>query len=292
MQRASHALSHDGGVWLVDPVDGDGLEELLAPLGEVRGVLQLLDRHARDGAALARRHGVPLLETPFDRVAGHAVRAGRGEAAAALERDRPLVAGARRPGRGRGPRDGAVLPGAGRSARRAPAAAAHPSQAPGGLRAAPPPAGPRPPAGGRRGRRAGPARRGGQPPGDPALARGAPRRAAARLRAPRRASDHGGRNRVGLRRQPRLGRRNRPGGGGRRERRWRRLGARQGRRAIGTRIGTGHVQPVPGPRMPKQPRLREGGRPPRCARAATRRARPTARPRAAATPVAARCRAC
>ena len=70
MQRASHALSHDGGVWLIDPVDGDGLEELLAPLGEVRGVLQLIDRHGRDGAALARRHGVPLLETPFDRVAG------------------------------------------------------------------------------------------------------------------------------------------------------------------------------------------------------------------------------
>ena len=25
MQRASHALVHEGGVWLVDPVDGDGL---------------------------------------------------------------------------------------------------------------------------------------------------------------------------------------------------------------------------------------------------------------------------
>ncbi|HSJ74111.1 MAG TPA: hypothetical protein VK904_07315 [Miltoncostaeaceae bacterium] len=70
MQRASHALAHDGGVWLVDPVDGDGLEERIARLGEVRGVLQLLDRHGRDAAALARRHGVPLLETPFDRVAG------------------------------------------------------------------------------------------------------------------------------------------------------------------------------------------------------------------------------
>ncbi len=70
MQRACHALAHDGGVWLVDPVNGDGLEERIAPLGEVRGVLQLLDRHGRDGAELARRHGVPLLETPFDRVAG------------------------------------------------------------------------------------------------------------------------------------------------------------------------------------------------------------------------------
>jgi hypothetical protein len=70
MQRACHALAHEGGVWLVDPVDGEGLEELIAPLGRIRGVLQLLDRHGRDCAALARRHGVPLLATPFDRVAG------------------------------------------------------------------------------------------------------------------------------------------------------------------------------------------------------------------------------
>ena len=43
MQRASHALAHEGRVWLVDPVDGEGLEDRLARLGEVRGVLQLLD---------------------------------------------------------------------------------------------------------------------------------------------------------------------------------------------------------------------------------------------------------
>ena len=48
MERASHALAHEGGVWLVDPVDGDGLHERIAALGEVRGVLQLLDRHPRD----------------------------------------------------------------------------------------------------------------------------------------------------------------------------------------------------------------------------------------------------
>lgn len=64
MRRASHALAADGDVWLVDPVDGDGLEELIAPLGTVRGVLQLLDRHPRDCAALAERHGVPLLVVP------------------------------------------------------------------------------------------------------------------------------------------------------------------------------------------------------------------------------------
>lgn len=70
MQRASYALADAGGVWLVDPVDGDGLADLIAPLGEVRGVIQLLDRHARDGADLAARYGVPLVETPVEGVPG------------------------------------------------------------------------------------------------------------------------------------------------------------------------------------------------------------------------------
>jgi hypothetical protein len=70
MERASHALAHEGGVWLVDPVDGDGLHERIAALGEVRGVLRLLDRHARDGAALAARYRVPHIETPFDGLPG------------------------------------------------------------------------------------------------------------------------------------------------------------------------------------------------------------------------------
>ena len=64
MQRACHALAQDGDVWLVDPVDGEGLEERIAALGTVRAVLQLLDRHPRDCAALARRYGVPHVVTP------------------------------------------------------------------------------------------------------------------------------------------------------------------------------------------------------------------------------------
>ncbi len=64
MQRASHALAQDGDVWLVDPVDGDGLVERVEALGTVRAVLQLLDRHPRDCAALARRLRVPHLVTP------------------------------------------------------------------------------------------------------------------------------------------------------------------------------------------------------------------------------------
>ena len=70
MQRASHAVVDDGGVWLVDPVDGEGLDDILAPLGEVRGVLQLLGRHPRDCAALASRLGVPHHVAPVDGVPG------------------------------------------------------------------------------------------------------------------------------------------------------------------------------------------------------------------------------
>lgn len=74
MQRASHAVVSDGGVWLIDPVDGEGLEAILAPLGEVRGVVQLLDRHSRDSAALAARFGVPHHVTPADGVPGLALQ--------------------------------------------------------------------------------------------------------------------------------------------------------------------------------------------------------------------------
>jgi hypothetical protein len=66
MQRASHALVAGGRVWAIDPVDEDGLDERLLALGEPGGVIQLLDRHNRDSAALAARLGVPLhyLEAP------------------------------------------------------------------------------------------------------------------------------------------------------------------------------------------------------------------------------------
>jgi hypothetical protein len=56
MQRASHALATDEGVWLVDPVDAEGLDDLIAEFGEVAGVVVLLDRHTRDAARLAARH--------------------------------------------------------------------------------------------------------------------------------------------------------------------------------------------------------------------------------------------
>ncbi|QSW99770.1 hypothetical protein [Haloterrigena alkaliphila] len=60
MQRASHALAIDGEVWVVDPVDADGLDDLLAEFGDVTGVVVLLDRHTRDAEAIADRHNVPV----------------------------------------------------------------------------------------------------------------------------------------------------------------------------------------------------------------------------------------
>jgi hypothetical protein len=68
MQRASHALvgregdANSGGadVWVVDPVDADGIDDLFAEFGDVRGVVVLMDRHARDAATVAARHDVPV----------------------------------------------------------------------------------------------------------------------------------------------------------------------------------------------------------------------------------------
>lgn len=66
LPRSSHAIEAGGRVWLIDAVDGDGLDERIAALGEPAAVVQLLDRHNRDCAAIAERLGVPLRFVPFD----------------------------------------------------------------------------------------------------------------------------------------------------------------------------------------------------------------------------------
>jgi hypothetical protein len=58
MERCSHALVVDGRIWLIDPVDGDGVEERVRAAGQPAGVIQLLGRHQRDSTALAERLGV------------------------------------------------------------------------------------------------------------------------------------------------------------------------------------------------------------------------------------------
>jgi hypothetical protein len=70
LQRVSHALRSGDSVWLTDVVDGPDLDERIAALGEPVAVIQLLDRHGRDNAAVAERLGVPLHETPRTDIAG------------------------------------------------------------------------------------------------------------------------------------------------------------------------------------------------------------------------------
>jgi hypothetical protein len=64
MERASHALVVDDDVWVVEPLAVDGLDDLLADLGEVAGVVVLADYHRRDAAAVARRHDAPVVLPP------------------------------------------------------------------------------------------------------------------------------------------------------------------------------------------------------------------------------------
>ena len=70
MERCSHALRVDGQVWLVDAIDGDGVEERVRSLGEPAGVIQLLDRHNRGCAAVAARMQVPHHEVPLEPIPG------------------------------------------------------------------------------------------------------------------------------------------------------------------------------------------------------------------------------
>lgn len=86
LQRASHALvtegeSDESEVWVVDPLDADGIDDLLAEIGTVAGVVVLSNHHLRDAAAIANRHGVSIhlphamqgvaetLDAPVERVA-------------------------------------------------------------------------------------------------------------------------------------------------------------------------------------------------------------------------------
>jgi hypothetical protein len=65
LERTSHALVADGFVWLVDPLAHEGLDNRICAAGRPAGVIQLLDRHERDCATLARRLGVPHHVVPF-----------------------------------------------------------------------------------------------------------------------------------------------------------------------------------------------------------------------------------
>ena len=64
MTRTSHALAADGKVWLVDALDWPEAIDRTLALGKPAGVIQLLDRHDRDCAALASRLGVEHVVAP------------------------------------------------------------------------------------------------------------------------------------------------------------------------------------------------------------------------------------
>ena len=60
MRRTSHVLATDEGVWVVDPLDAEGLDELIAEYGEVVGVVLLSNYHRRDADVFAERYGVSV----------------------------------------------------------------------------------------------------------------------------------------------------------------------------------------------------------------------------------------
>src|SRR5688500_1595703 len=70
LERASPALLADGRVALIDPTDDPRLDARVRALGEPGCVVQLIDRHDRDGVAIAARLGVPLVRVPDARVSG------------------------------------------------------------------------------------------------------------------------------------------------------------------------------------------------------------------------------
>lgn len=60
MERTSHALATDAGVWLLDPVDAAGIDGDIVELGEVAGVAVLSSYHSRDADTFAQRYDVPI----------------------------------------------------------------------------------------------------------------------------------------------------------------------------------------------------------------------------------------
>src|ERR1044072_4017108 len=62
--RASHALVHEGRVWLVDPFEDEAALAKAREAGAIAAVLQLFVAHERDGKAIAERLNVPFLSLP------------------------------------------------------------------------------------------------------------------------------------------------------------------------------------------------------------------------------------
>lgn len=59
-RRASHLLTASDGVWLFDPLDIPDLDAMIADYGDLAGIALFSNYHARDAAAIARRHDVRI----------------------------------------------------------------------------------------------------------------------------------------------------------------------------------------------------------------------------------------
>lgn len=100
--RASHAIRDENGdVWLFDPLDAPGVDDLIAelvgPAGAVAGVVVLSDYHARDADVFAERYDVPVhlprfVERARDRIDAPIEPFDDGVAGFEITRFRPLYA--------------------------------------------------------------------------------------------------------------------------------------------------------------------------------------------------------
>ena len=94
LERASHALVADGRVWLVDPVDGVGLEERVAGAGGARRGCSSSSTATPVTARRSRgRLGVPHLRVPFARGSRVALPGPEGPRRPRLAGGRALVGG-------------------------------------------------------------------------------------------------------------------------------------------------------------------------------------------------------
>lgn len=97
LARTSHALQTDDGLWILDPLDAPGVDDLLAEYGDVAGVAICSSWHARDAEVFARRYDVPVsiptwmqrvperVEAPIERFSGTL-----GDSAYELRKSTPL----------------------------------------------------------------------------------------------------------------------------------------------------------------------------------------------------------
>jgi len=60
MQRTSHGFVEGEGVYLVDPVDAENLDQKIEEYGEVKGIVILFARHERDSEKLAGKYDCPI----------------------------------------------------------------------------------------------------------------------------------------------------------------------------------------------------------------------------------------